>query len=164
MSKPTHASVTDQPCMCKYLQTAAEDADNPIVFDEKTSEYQFTYHEAGLDGPSMLVIYHCPFCGGAAPESKRSLLFATISRSEEKRLAELLAPLKTIDEAVALFGKPDYDGHSRVRDPGSDERAPSVECHREIRYENLSDVASVCITERPDGKLSCCLLGKPLKK
>ncbi len=160
MPKPTYASVTDQPCTCRYLQSAAEDADNPIAFDEKTSEYQFTYREPGLDGPSMLVIYHCPFCGGAAPRSKRSLLFATIPRSEEKRLAVLLGPIKTLDEAVALLGKPDYDGHGRVRDPGSDERAPTVECRREIRYEDLSDVAAVWITERPDGSVSCCLQGK----
>ncbi len=160
MPKPTYASVTEQPCTCDYLQNAANDDANPIIFDEKTSEYQFAYHEPGLDGPSTLIIYHCPFCGGAAPESKRSLLFAVIPKSEEERLLEMLAPIETISQAMAILGTPDFDGHIKVRDPERDNKPFSLEYHREIRYEKLSDLANIWITERPDGKVFWQLQGK----
>lgn len=58
MTKRTHSSVTEELCVCNYLQNAAEDPQNPIEFDPSTSEYQFAF------GGAMLVIYHCPFCGG----------------------------------------------------------------------------------------------------
>jgi hypothetical protein len=160
MPKPTSASVTDQPCTCDYLQNAAADPDNPISFDQQTGEYQFTYQEADCEGISTLVIYHCPFCGGAAPESKRALLFAVVSRREEERLAQILAPIRTIDEALQRFGKPDFNDYVKVHQPEQAGKPPSVEYHRQIRYEKLSDVADVWIEEYPDGRASWQLQGK----
>src|SRR5262245_23525564 len=86
--KPTRASVTSKQCRCGYLQFAAEESGNPIVFDEVAGEYQFTYQEPGAEGPSLLVLYHCPFCGGAAPQSKRANLFHVIPKGEVRRLTE----------------------------------------------------------------------------
>jgi hypothetical protein len=160
--KPTHASVTDEPCNCGYLQRAADDPDHPIIFDERTSEYQFTYQELGLEGRSMLVIYHCPFCGGTAPESKRSLLFAVIPRAEQARLSAMLAPIETIHDALAALGTPTWDDYSTIRRPEQQGKPSSIEYHREIRYENMSDVADIWITERPDGKVYWQLQGKYL--
>jgi uncharacterized protein DUF6980 len=164
MSKPTDASVTEQRCTCDYLQSAANDPDNPIIFDARTSEYQFTYQEPDCEGRAMLVIYHCPFCGGAAPESKRELLFAAISREEEERLAELMEPIKTIEDALAAFGPPDFDGHSSSRRPEASGQPPTIEHFRNIRYENLSEVAAIWITEQAHGRIFWELQGKPLQK
>lgn len=156
MAKRTYASVTEEPCTCGYLQNAADDPDNPIVFDARTAEYQFSY------GAAMLVIYHCPFCGGAAPESKRDLLVAQIPAAERQRLLDLLSGVQTIDGAIEKFGKPDFAGVSTSKYAEREGEAPRIEPHRHIRYGNLSDVAEVWITERPDGKIYARLQGKSL--
>ncbi len=154
MSKPTHPSVTKELCTCDYLQNAADDPHNPITFDVDTAEYQFSYDEA------MLVIYHCPFCGGAAPESKRHLLFAQISDTEESRLANLLHGIVTIGDARQKLGKPDFEGTSTTKYPEKEDEAPRIQHHRNIRYHNLSDVAEIGFTERPDGTIFWQLQGK----
>jgi hypothetical protein len=158
----TYASVTDVPCGCGYLERAADDPAGPIVFDEQTSEYQFVYQEPDCDGRSMLVIYHCPFCGGKAPASKRHLLFAAISAEEEQRLAQLLAPIKTTQQAFDAFGPPQADGFSVARETRRDDPSnpPMAQRRREVFYKGLSDVADVRITELPDGRVSFTLLGK----
>lgn len=156
MKKRTFASVTEEPCTCGYLQNAADDPDNPIVFDARTAEYQFSY------GGAMLVIYHCPFYGGAAPESKRDLLFAQIPEVEQDRVLELLSGVQTIDDAIQKFGTPDFEGVSTSKYPAREGEAPRIEPHRSIRYGNLSEVAEVWITERPDGKIYARLQGKYL--
>ncbi len=154
MSKPTRASVTDKPCTCNYLRNQADDPNNPITFDSKTAEYQFSF-----DG-AKFVIYHCPFCGGAAPKSKRHLLFAKIPGTEESRLAKLLHGIETIEDALQKLGQPDFDGVSTTKRSENENEGPRIQHHRDIRYHNLSDVAEVWITERPDGKIFWQLHGK----
>lgn len=156
MPKRTYASVTEEPCTCGYLQHAADDPDNPINFDVRSAEFQFSY------GGAMLVIYHCPFCGGAAPESKRDRLFAQISEAEQNRLLDLLSGVQTIDDALQKFGKPDFEGVSTSKYAEREGKAPGIEAHRNIRYCDLSEVAEVWFTERPDGKIYARLQGKYL--
>lgn len=166
--KRTSASVTNTPCACGYLQEAADDPINPIEFDQRTNEFQFRYWEdqCGPEGGcrATLLIYHCPFCGGAAPKSKRDLLFAKIPRAEEARLAELFAPIRTLADAIERFGTPDFDGHSVTRTREREDEPPKTVYQRDIRYEGLSDVADVCITEGTDGKAYWSLQGKCLPK
>jgi hypothetical protein len=154
MPKQTYASVTEKPCTCKYLQNSADDPDNPIEFDVRTAEFHFVYDD------SMLVIYHCPFCGGAAPESKRATLFTQIPRAEQERLQELLRGIRTMDDAIRKFGEPALENVSVSKFQEREDIAPRIEPERTIRYEHLSDVADVCIAERPDGQIYWCLLGK----
>jgi hypothetical protein len=111
------------------------------------------------DGATV-VIFHCPACGGVAPESTRSLLFAQIPRTEEARLSRLLHGIEAIDDALDRLGKPDFDGVSISRYPERENKAPRIQHHRDIRYHNLSDVAEIWITERPDGKIFWQLQGK----
>ena len=106
---PTFASVTDAPCRCGYLRSAANDSRLPIIFDQPTGEYHFRYRETDGDADSYLVIYHCPFCGGAAPKSKRALLFHLIPPDEERRLTKLLDGVTSLRMAIRKLGKPDYD-------------------------------------------------------
>lgn len=161
----TFASVTDAPCKCGYLRRAADDPRLPIVFDKRTGEYQFKYREDDADGLSMLVIYHCPFCGGAAPKSKRALLFHVIPPDEERRLAALLQGITSIRAALRRLGKPEHDEPRGmgVQMPERAGSAPTMQWFRMLHYEGLSKVANVWITERADGRASWQLQGK-LKK
>ncbi|MCA9202989.1 MAG: hypothetical protein KDA59_08080, partial [Planctomycetales bacterium] len=174
MNKRTYASLTERLCECRYLENAANDPDSPIRFEESTGEYHFVYDEkrqsrlrhllhaiwgrSGVGG--MLVIYHCPFCGGAAPESKRHLLFEAISQDEESRLAELMEGINSIEDATKRMGQPDFVGHSATRVPESESGPPKVQHHRTIQYHRLSELAEIWITERPDGSVSWHLQGK----
>lgn len=163
MAEPrTFASVTDTECTCSYLQNAADDPRLPIIFEALTGEYHFTYREPGCDGLSTLTIYHCPFCGGAAPKSKRSLLFAVVPREEEERLAAMLYPLQSIGEAIEQLGQPDEDdpSGSRTMQPEIQGRPPSWQHCRMLTYTRLSDVADIHIIEQPDGRISWEVTGK----
>jgi hypothetical protein len=169
MSKPTDFSVTDQPCTCHYLERAANDPRSPIVYDAKLNEYNFEYASPSGDGmceagKASLRIYHCPFCGGAAPESKRALLFSVISPEEERRLYKLLGSIKTLDEAVQVFGPPDDDYPHGLREehPEQEGTAPTVENFRVLRYSGLSDTADVNIAESRSGGVHFWMQGKYL--
>jgi hypothetical protein len=155
IAMPKHASVTNKPCTCDLLQRVANDPFYPIVFDTDTNEYHFTWNDGAL-----LVIGHCPFCGGAAPESKRALLFAQIPGPEESRLAKRLKGVTSMDDAINRFGKPDYDGTSTSQHDETEDAGQRIEHHRLIRYHELSDVAEIWITERPDGRVHWHLQGK----
>ncbi len=159
MSKPTFASVTDELCVCDYLQRAADDPESPIIFDEHVGEYQFAY-QVGGEGLATLVIYHCPFCGGAAPESKRELLFAVIPSEEAERIATVLLPIHSLDDAIRILGAPDFDGFTTLREDEKDDSAPSLKQYRQIRYTRLSSVADIWIEEHPNGKAWWHLQGK----
>jgi hypothetical protein len=80
--------------------------------------------------------------------------------SEEARLTEILAPIQTIEDALATLGTPNFDGYSTSRQPERNNNPPSIERHRHIRYESLSKMADVWITERSDGKANWQLQGK----
>jgi hypothetical protein len=169
MGKPTHASVTEELCICHYLEHAADDPRSPIVYDSKLNEYNFEYPNPCGDGAcdaskALLRIYHCPFCGGAAPESKRGLLFAVIPAEEERRLYQLLSSIKTLDEARQVFGSPDRDSPSGLteRHPEQEGRAPTVESFRTLSYSGLSETAVVNISESRSGGIHFWLHGKYL--
>ena len=161
--RPNSASVTSEKCSCGYLQRAAADPDTPIIFDDTTREYQFTYQEPECEGPSTLILYHCPFCGGAAPKSKRAQLFLTVPRIEVDRLTQILNPIRTMNDAIQLLGAPSFDGFSTSRTPERDTGPPTVQQHRTIQYKEMSDIADVLITESPDGRVFWHLQGKPRK-
>jgi hypothetical protein len=163
--RPTSVSATDAPCKCGYLRRAADDARLPIVFDKFTAEFHFQYREADSTGFSKLVIYHCPFCGGHAPRSKRALLFHVIPPEEERRLAALLDGVASIRGAIRKLGKPDDDSPSgtgvQMREHAG--RPMTMQWFRTLRYEKLSKVVDVWITERADGRASWRLQGKHTK-
>jgi len=163
--RPTFASVTDAPCKCGYLRRVADDARQPIVFDKLTGEYHFLYREGDAAGYSTLTLYHCPFCGGAAPKSKRASLFHVIPPEEERRLGELLDGIASIRTALRKLGKPDYDDPrgTGVQMPERAGHAPTTQWFRTLRYEKLSKVADVWVTERADGRASWRLQGKQKK-
>lgn len=110
----------------------------------------------------MLRIYHCPFCGGAAPESKRDLLFGVITAEEEGRLKELLRGIKSLDDAVRVLGVPDRDEPHAVtqRAPEDNGKPPVTENFRLLVYSQLSETAEVWITDYRERGLGIRLRGK----
>lgn len=168
MPKPTYASVTETLCACEYLQRSAEDPETPIVFDETTNEFAFEWTSEGIN--HSFVIYHCPFCGGVAPESKRHTLFAAISSNEARRLHELFAGVKTLEDAVSEFGPPDQDfpvGTS-VSTPEGEGVPPTIRIYHTMIFEQFSETADVHLTySQRDGvavTLQGKYIGKPVQK
>jgi hypothetical protein len=139
------------PCRCNYLALAADESGNPIAFDAAMNEYQIAYETSGMRARST--IYYCPFCGGAAPKSKRAERFATITYEESKRLRDLFATVKTIDDAISRFGPPDHDDPRGlvVSAPGSETDPPREDAYRVVTYARLSDQAEVELVDGERG-------------
>ena len=161
MKKRTFASVTTKDCSCNYLEQASRDNDSPIKFDPKLNEFNFHYPITG-GGSGSLRIYHCPFCGGAAPKSLNSTLFATISSSELIRLRELTKDIKTIKDAFSKLGKPDEDdpAGAGINTPEKGGEPPKYETFHSLRYHGLSDVAYIEITDYLRERVHISFLGK----
>jgi hypothetical protein len=138
--KPNNQSVTAEPCRCGSLERAASEPSCPVSFSESVNEYRIDDSRGG-----HLAIYHCFFCGGAAPKSKRAQLFATIPREEVERLAGLANGCATLDDVIRKFGKPDDDMDEGVGSitPEKDGKPPTVMYYRTLRYSNLSETAEV---------------------
>jgi hypothetical protein len=164
-NRPTSASVTAVSCTCEYLQRAADDPDSPIVFDERMGEFQFTYHDAD-EILQQLMIYHCPWCGGVAPRSKRRALFHIVPRAETDRLSAIMSEVKTLDDALSLLGEPDTDSPagSSTETYETDTAPPTFESFRTLTYRRLSDVADVMICLRGNRKDHWTLSGKALDR
>lgn len=145
--KPTSTSVTSTQCKCGALQRAAEEPSIPIVFDARLNEYHIT--NIGRDKRGYSNVYHCFFCGGAAPPSKRHTFFATITAAEVERLDKLTYDVKTVKAAFARFGKPeeDLDVGLRTHSKASDTEPTTITSYRTFTYKNLSKTADVVFTD-----------------
>ena len=168
MEKPTWASVTGDPCSCGFLERAADDPNLPIRFDPLVGEYHFEFPspcagEACPEAKAQLTIYHCPFCGGAAPPSKRDTLFTNISDQEAARLYRLFEGMDTLEEVVRALGPPDDDMERglTVREPEKEGKPPTLRTYRTLRYTRLSDNADVeAYADPAKGNVQAALVGK----
>jgi hypothetical protein len=142
--KPNPLSVTTVACKCRFLERAAAEPEESIVFDEAMREYHITNRSGGY-----LLIYHCPSCGGVAPLSKRHEHFAFLTRAETDRLETLTADIKTVDQAIAVLGKPDHDNPRglSIQTPGTSKVPSEVASYRVLTFKRLSDVADVSVTD-----------------
>ena len=148
-------------CKCGYLEREGNDPDSPIKFDERTNEFYFAYQtESSKD--ARLCIYHCPFCGGRAPDSIRHTLFHIVPDSETRRLTLLTQNLRTVQKVLAALGTPEYDFPAGlgVTTPERDSKPEKTEFCRTLRYENLSETASVEVIVYGNDGVSFCFQGK----
>jgi hypothetical protein len=146
-------------CGCKWFEQAAQDPDTPVIFDPMMNEF----HLVHLNGKGQSLFYHCPFCGGRAPESLRGSFFANLSNDETARLYLLTENIQTEEDMRAAHGEPDYvlpiSGSSTT--PGSDTEAPeTVVSGRCLIYNNLSETAEVRVGIDRYGKLEFAFSGK----
>lgn len=151
---------TPVPCDCNWLANHADDGRWPIVFDPVVNEYHVTYSTP--HGLARAIIRHCPWCGGKAPESKRGSLFAKIEPAEQKRLSELVSPLRSLDDVLRTLGPADYDsptGSSLIA-PETDKRGAEHEVFRTLIYERLSGTALVRVYVLPGDAVRVTFSGK----
>ena len=157
--KPTFASVTTKPCACNWPRDVSREPENSVRFDESTGEYEFVTPSGG-----KLNIYHCPFCGGAMPRSRRAELFAYVSEAEVARLDELTANLRSVDEAVRVFGPPERDmaAGMRERTPARGGQPPRVASYRVLTFSRLSETADVQLIDCGPDDIRFSYVGKHL--
>jgi hypothetical protein len=156
-------SKTEEYCTCGSLQRAAETAGAPVKFDKDMNEFLLT---GGLDGAHDVIMRHCFFCGGRAPESLRQNLFARLTDDERWRLIDLMKPLKTAEDVIATLGEPDRDmevGSSTTR-PERDGMPEETTYYRNLLYHNLSETAEVRVIVYPAGMVAFSFTGKALNK
>jgi hypothetical protein len=159
--KPTFASVTTKPCKCRWAEDVTAEPDNAVVFDTETNEYQFRTPKGG-----SLTIYHCPFCGGVMPRSRRADLFAYITEAERQRLAKVTYKLKSVAGAVRVLGKPTYDHPSGlvVRTPAKGRRPPGIASYRVLTFSRVSKTADVQLVDYGPEGIRFTFQGKYLGK
>jgi hypothetical protein len=150
----TWPSVTEIECSCGYLERAASNPNTPIRYDPEFNEYSIISF-LGASRSDIYVsslIYHCPFCGGAAPESTRGRSFATLPNEELHRLRTLVHGIQSVDDALRILGPPTSDEAIQMP-PGyvyptqrSDKPCQPV---RALSFASLSDVADieVCVND-----------------
>ena len=147
------------PCGCKWFERAAKDSNTPVIFDEMMNEF----HLVHLNGKGHSLFYHCPFCGGRAPDSLRGSFFGDLSDDETARLYLLTENIQTEEDMRVAHGEPDHvlpiSGSSTSE--GSDSEAPeTVVGGRCLIYTSLSETAEVRIKINRYGKLKFAFSGK----
>ena|SRR5215813_158235 len=149
-------------CRCGSLDREARKPDSPIKFDTEMNEYYISYFDGGEE--TKLRVYHCMFCGGAAPDSFRPSKFAVLSSGELERLRKLIKDLKSVDQVLAAFGKPDSDEQPGVMwtTPETDEHGEITESFRALTYRNLSQTADIRVAVGPGGETHFSFSGKYL--
>ena len=144
-----------EPCGCSWLERESNHPDSPIRFDPVLNEYNIVRGDG-----AVLRVYHCPFCGGSAPKSKRALMFAHITDTECGRLIELTHHLRTLEDVLRELGKPDEDSFASSTKAEKDGKPDTVEVYQHLIYHNLSETADVSVTVFPGGKASIGFEGK----
>jgi hypothetical protein len=153
---------TSDPCSCGVLENFANDPELPIAFDKFTNEFHILRH--GEDARSGHIIYRCFNCGGLPPASIRAELFHLVPIMETQRLATLCKDIRTLDDAIHILGKPDFDfvgGVKTMSAPKFDE-AQVIEPFRALIYSNFSETASVHISDSPTGRARVYFQGKEI--
>lgn len=149
------------PCKCGFLEEQADHPDSPIRFDARMHEYNFVY-ATSEGGEARMSIYHCPFCGGRAPKSKRGKLFARLSNKETRRLTELTKDLHTLEQVLETLGQPDRDSPvgMTIVTPERGGNPETTQNFRTLVYKALSDTADVHITVYPMDRVALTFHGK----
>lgn len=153
-------SKTEEYCDCNTLAQFADNPHVPIIFDEQLNEFNFVYNHTGGEG--IIRIWHCPVCGGKAPESKRHLLFAVITEEERARLREIINPLKILNDVLTTLGEPDneFEDGIMVMVPETADNPPREQSFRSLVYKNLSDTCEIRVTVYPNQAVGIGLTGK----
>ncbi len=152
------------PCKCGYLESQANHPDSPVRFDPELNEYHFI-HRTSTSGEAKMMIYHCPFCGGRAPKSRRSELFHRLTHAERQRLCDLTKDMRTVREVTTAFGEPDikHPVGMVITKPERDGKPETTQSYPVLIYQKLSDAADVRVTVYPDERVGISFQGKAVK-
>lgn len=97
--------VAQRRCSCRTLLAWSRERGTPITYDRRLQEFRLN----GRTGYAILS--YCPICGGRLAESKRPNPFGVAVLKEGQRVRRMLSGLRTRQELIRVFGKP--DGESR---------------------------------------------------
>jgi hypothetical protein len=169
MPSRTWASVTTVPCTCGHLEDDAADPNSPIRYDPELNEYSIIYTGDSESYVSVLV-HHCPFCGGLAPESRRGKLFCAVPDLEYERLGTLAAGVASVEDALRILGTPSSDEPVTLPQwyvPSARRDGQLSRPIRALTFRGLSDVAEVQVLVRDDKSTQVIIGAKyigPLKR
>ena len=106
-----------------------------------------------LLGERANILYFCPLCGDKITVSRREELFPELIPEEQTVLKSRLVGVKTIDEVIAILGKPDVDFCGLVYDPKDQVVYGYRGVTRTIKYKHLAKTIIVTAQELEDGRL-----------
>jgi hypothetical protein len=134
----------------------ADDPQVPIQYDPQLNEYHLVYGNEGI-----ILFYYCPICGGSLPKSKRGRLFTKPSAREIAKVKKKMAGGRTVDDIIALLGKPDE--HYDSIPPGTDtDRKYGLKDIRQVfKYSSLAKTFDLVLQEYTDGTFDAMFSGKP---
>ena len=145
------ASVTELPCVCRFLDHVVNDERFPVRRDTQTAEYYLDHLLP--DGATLSIrLYHCPICGGVASASKRDEYFADLSDSELRRIASELGHLTTLRQIEGQLGAPDLE-----------EKPAAQGAIRSLIYKRLSKTADVRFDVLSTGEVERSITPKHIK-
>jgi hypothetical protein len=151
-------------CRCGSLETFAKEPAVPIVFDPELNEYHIRGEGEGGRVTSVM-IYHCPFCGGRTPKSRRGELFMHITDAERERLKGIVQNLETVSDVLAALGPPDRDDRAGYSITTTSKKGrSSTKLYRELRYVGLSAMADILVTVHPSEKVGFGFIAKPIER
>jgi hypothetical protein len=113
-----------------------------------------------------MMIYHCPYCGGSAPKSRRDRLFHTLTDVERDRLVRLTKDMRTLQDVTAAFGEPDLKQPVGmvVTKPERGGKPETTQSYPVMIYHKPSDIADVHVTIYPADRVGISFQGKAVKK
>jgi hypothetical protein len=141
------------------LENISKEPGSPVGYDAELNEYYLRSH----DGHGRFSVYHCLFCGGRTPASRREALFAHVTQAERIRLHGMIESFRTLPDVLAALGPPDLDqpiGSSHTQ-PGEEGRTDFC---RTLTYEGLSATVNLMVSVHPDGTIGFSYWPKPIDK
>ena len=154
-------AVTRVACRCDWLLREASEPVSPVQFDEEMGEYHVRHTDGGFS-----ILRHCPWCGGVAPKSKRASQFETVPTAEWQRLATLTSTVKSVEEALTRFGKPDREdpGGLELEHSRKASKADRARSFRTLVFSKLSSVAEVGLDDYGPAGICFSFTAKALRR
>ena len=146
-------------CECDKLERLASAENSSVVFDPSVNEYHLV--TVTPNGRTVHYFRYCLSCGGTITGSTRAQLFADVAIAEVCRLSDLCAEVRTFKDAIDRFGQPDFDkSDGLIHGHKTAEGAKVLTPHRVIRYERLSENATVEFTQKLGDLVAVSFTGK----
>ena len=88
-------------CSCGKLGDLVSGAPSIFAFDKQTDQLRLL----SSDGSTFWTIRFCPLCGTRLSDSRN--VFSERQETEYRRLHDIIAACKTLDDVNAVLGRPD---------------------------------------------------------
>jgi uncharacterized protein DUF6980 len=161
---PKEEAVTERTCDCAWPDRCARNPAIPILYDAEMNEYHVAY---GPEGRGRLRMRHCPWCGGALPESRRGSFFTEPDPAEVSEVERLMSGVRDIPTMRRVLGEPDaIHDWSPLHDEAwafhGDEPAP---WKRQFTYWSTWRTLQLAVHEADDGSVKTWSIGgQPRRK